>query len=240
MKRADSVPTRRVELPLDGLRDRYTTVVLRGQNRAGDRSRTDLSLCGAQSCHLDAPAWRCRRSRHLGSRITVGATAAFGDSSRASGRIRTDVVAGPGDRWLRAEGAPLQSDFATDASRAGKHPARAGHWIRQRSSPTLWNRTRTSRASAERADRLRKSGLRAPHVVTSRDCLAIHPSVRRRSSSSFFGCQRSRCAGRTSGLAANAFAARAPRASVHTPLTRAHLSRFVIWIRYIESQNSDC
>lgn len=33
--------------------------------------------------------------------------------------------------------------------------------IWQRIRPTLWNRTRTSRASAERADQLRKSGLRA-------------------------------------------------------------------------------
>jgi hypothetical protein len=42
---------------------------------------------------------------------------------------------------------------------------------------------------------------------------------------------------RTSGLHAFAFAARAPRASMRSPLTRAHPSRFEIWIRDLESQN---
>jgi hypothetical protein len=104
-------PTRRVELPLDGLRDRYTSVVLRGQaqhescvwsrrpelNRPVSVWRTELSprhTCLAVLC-----------GQHLISRITVGAIAAFGDSSRGSGRIRTDVLSGPGDRWPRAEGA---------------------------------------------------------------------------------------------------------------------------------------
>jgi len=43
--------------------------------------------------------------------------------------------------------------------------------------------------------------------------------------------------GRTSGREERAFSARAPRALARSPLTRAHLSRFVIWIRDIESQN---
>jgi hypothetical protein len=34
-----------------------------------------------------------------------------------------------------------------------------------------------------------------------------------------------------------ALAARAPRASMHPPVWRAHLSRFVIWSRDHESQN---
>jgi hypothetical protein len=56
----------------------------------------------------------------------------------------------------------------------------------------------------------------------------------------FFDCQRAARAARTSSRKELAFAARAPRASVHPPLTRAHLSRFEISIRDQESQNSDC
>ena len=36
--------------------------------------------------------------------------------------------------------------------------------VRRFARPTPWNRTRTSRASAERADQLRKSGIRAPRT----------------------------------------------------------------------------
>ena len=42
-----------------------------------------------------------------------------------------------------------------------------GGCVRRPIRPTLWNRTRTSRASAERADQLRKSGIRAPYARSS-------------------------------------------------------------------------
>lgn len=44
------------------------------------------------------------------------------------------------------------------------------------------------------------------------------------------------CAGRTSGLGARALAAGAPRVTARSPLTRAHVSRFEIWIADIESK----
>ena len=185
-------PPRRVELPPDGLRDRYTAVVLRGQNRAGDRSRTDLSLCGAQSCHLDSPAWRCRVWQHLVSRITVGATAAFGDSSRASGRIRTDVLSGQ---------EPGAIPFCYRSISSRDHPARAG-----RSSGNV-----VVPPSGIEPEPL---GLQ-PSAQTNyarvgyerRPCLE---HGRRRSSSSFFDCQRAGRAGRTSGTGALASYASAP------------------------------
>ena len=114
-------------------------------NRAGDRSRTDLSLCGAQSCHLDSPAWRC----------CVGSTWFLESPSARLLRSVTQHVDRVGfEPTLWRGKSPLQSDFATDPFAASTAAC----------SPTLWNRTRTSRASAERADQLRKSGLRAPRV----------------------------------------------------------------------------
>lgn len=107
----------------------------------------------------------------------------------------------------------VQSSFATDASRAGASPARAGGGNRQLRGPTLWNRTRTSRASTERADQLRKSGIRAPRAWSTSRSLEMPPrSARRRSSSSFFGCQRAGARG-------------APRASMRALSRRAHLGR---------------
>src|SRR5262245_23366122 len=96
-----SEPTRRGELPLDGLRDRYTTVVRRGQSSDANRLLLEPAIGVEPTCpcvahravtwthRLGGAAWQ-----HLVSRITVGATAAFGDSSRGTGRIRTDVLSG--------------------------------------------------------------------------------------------------------------------------------------------------
>ena len=61
----------------------------------------------------------------------------------------------------------VQSGFATDPC-----------------GPTLWNRTRTSRASAERADQLRKSGIRALRTCLKRARSAKIIIV------IIFGCQR--------------------------------------------------
>ena len=167
-------PTRRVELPLDGLRDRYTAVVLRGHARAhggvlgsgaGDRSRTDLSLCGAQSCHLDSPAWRCvmrtcyssHRRRYCCVRRLIAWIGS--DSNRRFVWVRTRC---------NPVLLPIHLGRRSRAARAGT--------IRQRNRPTLWNRTRTSRASARRADQLRKSGIRAPRTGRHRErILANHP-----------------------------------------------------------------
>ncbi len=94
--------------------------------------------------------------------------------------------------------------------------------------PTLWNRTRTSRSSAERADHLRKSGMwtpRAPRLHVdpprgrstcssgSRGVLSWVP-CQAPSSSSLFSCQR---------------AQGAPRAFTLPRFPRAHLSRQEIW-----------
>lgn len=91
-----------------------------------------------------------------------------------------------------------------------KKPVQSQHLLPTRGhcGPTLWNRTRTSRASAERADQLRKSGKKrctfpvggtrsAPrHDEVSEEpstsclrhgCLAWHPS-----SSSLFSCHERR------------------------------------------------
>ena len=80
--------------------------------------------------------------------------------------------------------------------------------------PTLWNRTRTSRASAERADQLRQSGMsrRAP-VVGERAALSWVPAwapviiiIALRLSQNLV----QPCAARTSGLDASANIAGAP------------------------------
>lgn len=210
-------PPRRVELPSDGLRDRCITVVLRGRrgssdppesvsdvesepHRAGDRSRTGLDLCGAQTCHLDTPAWWCcgnrapsvgrsRRQRVLRSR------------SRRVGPVGFEPTFFLGKNQV-------QSSFATDPS-----------------GPTLWNRTRTSRASAKRADQLRKSGIR---VLCARvgNAHAQHQII----IIIVFSCQRSvgrpvgAYARRTSGLDAVAVTASAPLAirDLHSDIESQH------------------
>lgn len=84
-------------------------------------------------------------------------------------------------------------------------------------------------------------GLRAPRAGAARarggypPCSSCPRRARRRSSSSFFGCHRA-MHGRTSGLRAAAFAADAPRASARPPVAWAHLSRFEIWIKDLESK----
>jgi hypothetical protein len=95
-------------------------------------------------------------------------------------------------------------------------------------SATLWNRTRTSRASAERADQLRKSGdTSAARVWCTRSADHHHRSSVVRDLGG---------AGRTSGREAFALSAGAPRALRRSPVTRAQLSRFEIWIRDRESK----
>lgn len=115
---------------------------------------------------------------------------------RGSGRIRTDVVPGLGDRG------PVP-----------KAPGAIQVLLQTRTNgPTLWNRTRTSRASTERADQLRKSGLRVPRA----SLVGVHaaPNHHHR----LFGCQR-----------ADPWQAQgAPRALMHSQSPRAHPSRFEI------------
>ena len=85
--------------------------------------------------------------------------------------------------------------------------------FRQLSGPTLWNRTRTSRDSIGHADQLHKSGVRAPRARGAPRSFEMPPqSARRRSSSSFFGCQRAGASG-------------APCAFVRSLWRRAHLGR---------------
>jgi hypothetical protein len=107
-----------------------------GADRAGDRSRTGLGLCGAQTCHQDTPAWWCR-------------TAPVVSSQRRQQLSVRDSCVGP---------VGFEPTFCL-----GKNQVQSRFCYRP-SSPTLWNRTRTSRASAERADQLRKSGIRVLHA----------------------------------------------------------------------------
>jgi hypothetical protein len=121
--------------------------------RAGGRSRTGLFQCGVLNCHLDAPAWRC----------CVGSTWFLESPSARSLRSVTHHVDRVGFEPTFCLGkSQVQSGFATDPSRVGwngANRARAGRGdVRHQIGPTLWNRTRTSRASAERADQLRESG----------------------------------------------------------------------------------
>ena len=115
-------PTRRLELPSRGLRNRHTTVVLRGldlarrircepgganngsaRGGAGDRSRTDLGWCGAPTCHQDSPAWRCDALTYFANRRgRIAATS--GDSLVGWVGFEPTCVRGK---------SPLQSDFAT-------------------------------------------------------------------------------------------------------------------------------
>ena len=93
--------------------------------------------------------------------------------------------------------------------------------------PTPWNRTRTSRASTERADQLRQSGMAACGHAAARSELGCLPAP---SSSLLFGCHRS------------ARAEGAPRAAMHLWNTQTHLSRSRTGVLNpdLESQNTDC
>jgi hypothetical protein len=143
----------------------------------------------------------------------------------------------------------VQSGFATNPSRGGHHRLVPEGVSGNSFSPTLWNRTRTSRASAERADQLRKSGYER-RTSRHRESGSSHDPPKRAAQIiiivlqlSESGAQRAHvgpaCArfggGRTSRLHAFALAASAPRASMRSPLTRAHQSRFEILIRDLES-----
>ena len=79
-------------------------------------------------------------------------------------------------------------------------------------SPTLWNRTRTSRASAKRADQLRKSGIRVLHgrFEGARAAPDHHRHHLRLSQSASVGRPVGAYRGRTSGLDAVAVTASAP------------------------------
>lgn len=136
--RKHSEPTRRLELPSDGLRDRCTTVVLRGQDRAGDGSRTHQSQCGALTCHLDAPAWRCC-VQHLMLESPSARAAASGDSN---------VVPPSG---IEPEPLGLQPSAQTNYARVGyERRARLGH-ARRRSSSSFFDCQRAGCAGAPRA-----------------------------------------------------------------------------------------
>ena len=90
-ERAETLePSRRVELPPDGLRDRCTSVVLRGQLRSRRPELNRPLRCGALGCH---PHFTCLVVS--GSTVVLRSPSAHdgtsGDSSRGSGGNRTHV-----------------------------------------------------------------------------------------------------------------------------------------------------
>jgi hypothetical protein len=214
-------PTRRVELPLDGLRDRYTTVVLRGQ-------RVNLSSSRRSESNRPVPVWRTELSPGLTGLAVLRAKHLLLESPSALllrsvthrvHRVGFEPTCCPGK-------SRVQSSFATDASRATLTRGPCQDHLATHSSHPLESNQNLSGFSRARRPTTQEWVTSAAH---------LSDRAQRRSSSSFFSCQRAARAGRTSGLHAFAFSARAPRASMHSPLTRAHPSRFEIWIRDRES-----
>ena len=128
---------------------------------AGDRSRTDLSLCGAQSC-----PWTHRLGGAVGSTIFFETPSARAFGVSYVHRVGIEPTFCPGK-------SRVQPNFCYRCM-APNHCDRTRK--RTRSSPTLWNRTRTSRLSTGRADPLRQGAIVPPSGIEP-EPLGLQPSA---------------------------------------------------------------
>lgn len=213
------MPTRRVELPPVGLRDRYTaSCATWAWLRAGDGSRTRGGQSGALACHLDSPAWRCCGgstcyANHRGQRRLRPVT------------LRVDRVGFEPTFCLGKN--QVQSCFATDpwlpviAMKRASGPGGRSHPLESNQNLSGFSRARrpTTQEWDTSAARPRPTAM-SRRVASQRASRRPRPFARRRSSSSFFGCQRagrravgrSLGSGRTSGVGASGLGPGAPRA----------------------------
>ena len=152
------------------------------------------------------PVWRTGVSPQHFTCLAVSVETWLWTTVGAAGAVRWPCVPPSG---IEPEPLGLQPSAQTNCAKVDNGAVAPDAW-----GPTPWDRTRTSRVSAERADPLRQGGkaCRARNDPRARHVTSCWVPAKAPSSSSLFGFQRSPAAraGRTSGRDAIAESANTP------------------------------